>query len=194
MDGDPKISICYSVGLVSACASSNMHRVPNAIHAYTSIDAMCYNSILHIFDHELLHPKCSVSFFLLALSVGSEFVLCMARWVTWNARISCFIMIVGVKLASTVILHFSDLFRFLITAHATERAPVQTWSNGFILAILIVAKLPEMQGVRLFGMNKWNVILYHLHMSSRTYFGALFTSSSTNPLLCVVMISFWAFH
>ena len=44
--------------------------------------------------------------------------------------------------------------RSIITAHATEYATGHLVLNVVLTGVLIVAKLPEMQGVRLFGQKR----------------------------------------
>jgi hypothetical protein len=44
--------------------------------------------------------------------------------------------------------------RFLVTAHFTNYELVHLVINATVLAVLLLAKLPEMHGVRLLGFNR----------------------------------------
>ena len=46
---------------------------------------------------------------------------------------------------------------FLVSAHAIASDPLHLFINIVILAVLIIAKVPELHGVRLFGVNKAHV-------------------------------------
>jgi hypothetical protein len=46
------------------------------------------------------------------------------------------------------------LCRFLVTAHFTNYELVHLVINATVLAVLLLAKLPEMHGVRLLGFNR----------------------------------------
>ena len=147
MDWDAEIFVRYPDGVVSACETSNMCRRMLQYNTGFLLTMIYHTEICSAFLY--YYYSCFAS---LSLNWSWQFAWALG---TCNARTDGFSVINSIDLASTVILHFMEfLCRFLITAHATERAPVQTWGNGFILSILIVAKLPEMQGVRLFGMNK----------------------------------------
>jgi membrane associated rhomboid family serine protease len=47
--------------------------------------------------------------------------------------------------------------RFLITAHFTHYEMMHLIVNAIVLAVLLVAKIPEMHGVRLLGINDGRV-------------------------------------
>jgi hypothetical protein len=49
------------------------------------------------------------------------------------------------------------LCRFLVVSHFTDYDKTHLFINGVILAVLLVAKFPEMHGVRLFRINKATV-------------------------------------